>query len=281
MEKLRRDAMAFANQAWAAPLAQAKFPVLDYAPVVQKEFDQLTKGVTPLSVLIRACGQSGCGKSTQLFPTIMNGLVKGGLMPVHVTSRVNAEFHPFKNEIKETFGEESFRENTNQFAFIMSFLLLEKLIAGGYPVFFETTLCDPAFEAYLALYAAKHGYRVDYHLFSVARKISDAWIRKRFETSASEGHRAVSQWSVDFFYNTLEPALIRVQETAPRSNCTLWNVFDADPMFVGAIGDPKVLPLFKAYRTKLHPPEDKEDVFRESKRMFFETYYQSITRLSK
>ena len=262
MEKLgikREKALAFLNASWRIKEVDEKFKVDDFNKALDQAFEDKTKDIKKHNVIIRLAGQSGSGKSTQLLPAALKAFEKKGIKPVHIAVREFIKYHPYKEEIKQIFGEISFRENTNNFAVTLAFLVVEKLIENGYPILFEITLLDENFEDYLAGLAAQNGYETSYHVLAVPRKQSDHWIEKRNEGVGVERPRKVSAFSKDYFFNCLPKALKALKESA-RASCTVWNGYEKEPVFNGKMGDEKVLETLNLYRKKEILPHDPKEL---------------------
>jgi predicted kinase len=228
-------------------------------------------------ILIRLAGQSGSGKSTQLFPAAAAALEGIGVNATQIAVRKFVPYCPWLEEIRAAYGEENLRENTNAFALTLLFFTLEKLMRAGIPVVMEVNLLDPAFEEYIAILLKENGYNTECHVMAVAREISDEFIKRRCTLSKTEGGRIVSQASSDYFYNSVPIAIKRLAEVAPETPCVLWSAFDRDPIFDGKIGSPSALQILSDYRKISGMPIDSpaEAELLDAKKKWFSTRHAS------
>lgn len=268
LKELRRKTIGFIQSSWLVPAIEEKFEVLSYEESLEKAFADKAENIKANPSLIRLAGQSGSGKSTQLLPAAAALFDSKGIAPVHIAVREFAPYHPHYNEIRETYGEGMLRENTNNFALMLSFLVAEKLILNKMPVIFEITLLDEAFENYFAALAESNGYRSEYHILAVSKETSDAWIEERSQSSAHEKSRKVLASSKNYFYDSLPKALRALAETVPEGRCVIWNGYDERPVYIGKMQDGKLLETLEVCRNGEMKPHD-EEALRQAKIEWF------------
>ena len=104
----------------------------EYPIILQKVLKDFTKDATQNRELIRIAGISGSGKTTQILPAVEAYCEKHHYRPILIAARRFVEYHPHYQEIKDFYGEENLRKNTDEFATIMLFLTLTELIKNGY-----------------------------------------------------------------------------------------------------------------------------------------------------
>ena len=121
----------------------------DYPQILSKVIEEITLAATKNRHLIRIAGISGSGKTTQILPAVEAYSRENNFEPILMAARRFVEYHPHYQEIKEYYGEENLRKNTDEFCTIMLFLSLSALIEGGYDVVLDVTLLDPEMEEIL------------------------------------------------------------------------------------------------------------------------------------
>lgn len=220
--------------------------------VVNDCFSELTRHKQPINnpFLIKLGGQSGSGKTTQLLPAIVENIKTDNY--VHLAVRLFAKKHPYYNELMEKYGDGLIREKTNGFALMCLFALTEKLIQNKYNVFCEITLLDPAYEEYFARLAKMQNYKIIYNVLSVPLEISNNWIQDRLQNSTYEKNRVVSQNSIDFFYNILPKAVLKILEISnifdKNDYFVLWNIFDKKPLIMSNKFEKNIFEVFEKHR---------------------------------
>ncbi|MDR3208563.1 MAG: zeta toxin family protein [Rickettsiales bacterium] len=241
---LRDGVLRFAARMWRRPDMPGDWIVSDYSDLVNRAFADVTANVRGDGEYVRLSGQSGSGKTTQLLPAALAGFRAAGLNPAHVSVGFFARYHPFYNEIRARFGDMMLRESTNEFALILMFLTLEKMLRSGCPMVLEVALLDAVFEEFIALLLLSAGYRCEHHVLAVGKPVSDEFIKKRAEC---EG-RVVTKKSADYFYDAQRRGLVFLGTVCPLVPCVLWNAFDANPTFVGRMSDAEMLAAFNRCR---------------------------------
>ncbi|GHV34300.1 hypothetical protein FACS1894187_04570 [Synergistales bacterium] len=258
LQRITKDVMEFARRVWHVGGAPWSFDAADYESIADRAFGDLTKGKTHAKLLIRLAGQSGSGKTTQLLPAALGMFKARNIDPVHVAVRIFAPYHPFYGEIERT-DKKSARENTNEFALILLFLTMIRLIRNDYPVILETNLLDPSFEEGIASLLLERGYEFDIHLLAVSKAVSDSFIEKRAIHSLCEGGRYVSDKSSDYFYNSIPAAIDYLKVKCPQTGLVIWGAFDIEPVFVGRVRDGEAMEVLKKHRENKAPSRDVEE----------------------
>ena len=108
-----------------------------------------TSPATKNHQFIRIAGLSGSGKTSQILPAVEAYCDKQKISPILVAARLFVQYHPHVDEIKNFYGEENLRKNTDEFSTIMMFLTLNELIKQGYDIVLDVTLLDPSVEEIL------------------------------------------------------------------------------------------------------------------------------------
>jgi energy-coupling factor transporter ATP-binding protein EcfA2 len=241
-----RSAAIEFTQFWNPAAAPLHFSCAECAAAADSAFSELSAGASQNKKCIRICGQSGSGKSTQLFPAAAAYFNAIGARPVHIAVRNFVKYHPRLDQILRIGGPGELRENTNAFALLTLLLALEKFIAAGFDLLFETALLSPEFETYVSSMLAGAGYSSEYHMLAVPKSVSDDFILRR--AAREEPGRVVLKKSVDFFYNAMLPGIAAAAEIAPDAPAVVWSAFDPSPVFVGKIGDAGLVPVIEKYR---------------------------------
>ncbi|MDR2268619.1 MAG: zeta toxin family protein [Rickettsiales bacterium] len=269
MEKLRRRAIEF-TRFWNPDDLSLGFSDAECLAAADKAVCEITGGKG--KICVRLCGQSGSGKSTQLFPAAAAFFGAIGVELVHVAVRNFVKYHPRLGEIRRMFGDEKLRENTNAFALLTLLLALEKLIASGFALLFEMTLLSPEFEKYVSSLLANAGYSVEYHILAVPKSVSDNFIQRRAAANGIEQGRVVLKKSADFFYDVLLPGMDAAAGVITGASAVVWSAFDADPVFVGKIGDEEVRRTIERYRGRIDVANMSEIELLDAKVKWFKNH---------
>ncbi|MDR2769667.1 MAG: zeta toxin family protein [Puniceicoccales bacterium] len=233
----------------------------------QEMVAQLPKGcVCPFCM--RLVGQSGSGKTTQLLPAVEYVFQQTNLSPVFLAVRNFVPHHPHLEAIRQQYGENLLRENTNAFALSLLVLVFEKCVQRRYPIVFEVTLQSPLFEAHIHALLKENDYACDYQCLAIAKKDSDAWIQTRYLAT----QRHVSPKSAQFFFETLTPSLKFLQTIRLPNRFFIWSRYRLDPD-VSSCQDPFLLEKVEQARLENNQPAFEEDVLRETKKQFLSRFY--------
>lgn len=280
MQELREGSIQFIYNVFADDCKNdrlLKFESDYFNNVVDNAFEKLIIGKKPAKkpFLLKLGGQSGAGKTTQLLPSLSEGLNDNY---VHIAVRIFASSHPYYDNLLEKYGEGLIREKTNGFALMCLFAVAEKLIKSKFNVLFEVTLLDPVFEEYFARLAKNNGYNIIYNILSVPLKTSNNWIKARLENSDTEKNRIVSKENIDFFYKILPQALKKISELGifnKNDYIVLWNTIDPEPLLVTNDFNDNILELFNEFRENTNEPICKE-IALHYKKMFYNDFLNKV-----
>ncbi|MDR0755955.1 MAG: zeta toxin family protein [Puniceicoccales bacterium] len=248
-----------------------KFPVSCTSALAEVAFQEMVAKLPRRSVCpfcVRLVGQSGSGKTTQLLPAIEHVFQQANLFPIFLAVRNFVHYHPHLEAIREQYGEDFLRENTNAFALSLLVLVFEKCVQKRYPIVFEVTLQSPLFEAHIHTLLEENDYACDYQCLAIAKKDSDAWIQTRYLAT----QRHVSPKSSQFFFETLNPALRFLQTIHLPNRFFIWNRYRLDPD-VSSCQDPFLLEKVEQARLENNQSVFEEDVLREAKKQFLSRFY--------
>ena len=250
--------IATEKQALAA--AQRIFPceddLLDKIPLerIKEDWPQrLISQEKPF--LIRIAGQSGSGKSSQLFPALQAALADTPYVKINVGAF--APFHPHFKKWQETMPDKM-RENTNGFALRALLLFCKHCLLNRINIVLDMTLLEPEIEQYLTQLAKQAGYRIQMHLLCVPKKISDTFIRQRQKATG----RFVKPSSSDYFFRALAPALAHIiasQLCDRNDGLVLWSHYLTRPIRITHLSNPaatRILNAFQGGRRVLKNPKD-------------------------
>ena len=104
----------------------------EYPEILKKVLEDITPAATKNRNLIRIAGISGSGKTTQILPAVEAYSRENNFEPILMAARKFVEYHPHFQEIKEYYGEENLRRNTDEFCTIMLFLAAAAIIISPY-----------------------------------------------------------------------------------------------------------------------------------------------------
>jgi aminoglycoside phosphotransferase (APT) family kinase protein len=246
----------------------------EFEDIAQMAFQAITQDAEYFSkevrvpYIVRLVGQSGSGKTTQLYEAVKDNIAHGF---VHVAVRHFAKFHPEYEQIKSEFGESLLREKTNGFALLLLFGVLEKLVESNHSILLELTVLDPRFESYLAQLTEKN-YRILYNVMAVPKMLSDEFIMKRQQQNG----RVVAQTSSEYFFDTLQPSL---REIGHCERVVLWNAYSLEHIAETQAFDDEFLAKvsLEQSKNKADIPHVNEAQLLQAKRAFYDkqTYFSS------
>lgn len=230
----------------------------EYPELAKKVIAEFTRGKTKNRKLVRIAGVSGSGKTTQLLPAAEEYFAKNGMRPVLVAARRFVEYHPHWREIKEYYGEENLRKMTDEFGTIMMFLCMKKMVEHGYDIILDVTLLDPAIEGILLKALSASKYDSVLLMIAVAPEVTEKYLsgRKWRHTRETE----------EEFIRATEYAMKFYADTMPKMRIIMWNVYEKDPVYDGAIGGS--LEVFSKYSSEVDVPDHSEEELREAKKQY-------------
>ena len=227
----------------------------DYPKILQKVLDDITPAATKNRNFIRIAGVSGSGKTTQILPAVEAYNKKNDFCPILMAARRFVKYHPHYEEIKDFYGEENLRKNTDEFCTIMLFFTLSELLKGGYDVVLDVTLLDPAMEGIL-LKMLEGG---DYHALMLMIAVSPVVTEKYLSGRA---WRHTKETELEFIRATSH-ALKFYAENAPEMRIVIWSVYDLNPVYDGPMKE--CLEVFEDYSSREELPAADDDARREAK----------------
>ncbi len=227
----------------------------DYPKILKTVIEDFTLAATKNRHLIRIAGISGSGKTTQILPAVEAYCEKNNFEPILIAARRFVEYHPHYQEIKEYYGDENLRKNTDEFSTIMMFLTLTELIKDGYDIVLDVTLLDPEMEGILLKLLMTGHYKTLFLMIAVSATVTEKFLSGRAwrHTKATEEEfiRATSK-AIEFY-----------AENAPDLHIIIWGVYDKPPVYDGPMKD--CLKIFEDYSSREELPKNDDDARRQAK----------------
>lgn len=233
----------------------------EYPEILVKVLEDMTPAATKNRKLIRIAGVSGSGKTTQILPAVEAYNQKNGFEPILMAARRFVEYHPHYQEIKDFYGEENLRKNTDEFCTIMLFLTLTKLIRGGYDIVLDVTLLDPEMEGILLKLMREAEYSALFLMVAVSPVVTEKFLSDR-------AWRHTRETELEFIRATSR-ALGFYAENAPKLRIIMWSVYDLLPIYDGVISG--CLEVFEDYSSREDMPRPDDDERREAKIKYLTT----------
>lgn len=227
----------------------------EYPAILQKVMADLTMAATQNHRLIRIAGISGSGKTTQILPAVEAYCEAHQYEPILMAARRFVEYHPYYQEIKDYYGDENLRKNTDEFATIMLFLTLSELIKGGYDIILDVTLLDPEMEAILLKLLETGNYEMLLLMIAISPTITEQYLQGRAWRHSKETEQE--------FVRATSKALNFYAQNAPDLRIILWSVYDQPPVYDGLVKD--CLNVFEEYSNKTNLPHKDDDSRCEAK----------------
>lgn len=190
-------------------------------------FDEMSKGCSRGRHFFRLAGQSGSGKTSQLFKSHSSVLKKMGMSPIHIAVRNFAKFHP---DYKQLSTKCDCRELTNGFALKVLICVLDMALNNGLDIVLEIALLDKRFEKLIIQRLKQNKYRGFYHILAVNKLLSEIFIFKRKIATS----RTTFSSSSDYFYKTMQKTLKFLTRNG-KFDCCVWSAYDLLPVFHGNI----------------------------------------------
>lgn len=241
---------------WPSPVKpEWQVSLEEYPAILQQIVSDFTKGATKNKKLIRIAGLSGSGKTSQILPAVEKYCEKNHLNPVLVAARKFVDYHPFKEEIKNEYGEENLRKNTDEFSTIMMFLTLNALTKTGYDIILDVTLLAPEVETILLKMLKSNNYKSILLMIATSPAVTEHFLKGR--------NWRHSKATEEEFIRATKEALDFYAKNFPNLRTILWSVYDLNPIYDGEIKD--ALKIFKEYSAKTTLPKPDDDARREAK----------------
>lgn len=227
----------------------------EYPKILQKIIADFTLVATKNHHLIRIAGISGSGKTTQILPAVEAYCEKNQFEPILIAARRFVEYHPHYQEIKDFYGDENLRKNTDEFSTIMMFFTLTELIKNGYDIVLDVTLLDPEMEGILLKLLTIANYETLFLMIAVSSTVTERFLSGRAWRHTKE--------TEEEFIRATSKALKFYAENAPNLHIILWSVYDKPPVYDGPIKD--CLNIFADYSKREALPKNDDDARRNAK----------------
>ena len=227
----------------------------EYPGILRTVLDDITIAATKNRQLIRIAGVSGSGKTTQILPAVEAYSRENNFTPILMAARKFVKYHPHYEEIKEFYGEEDLRKNTDEFCTIMLFMTLSALIEGGYDIVLDVTLLDKEMEAILIRMLKKSEYQMLMLMIAVSPVVTEKFLSGR-------AWRHSKETELEFIRATSGALKFYVEEV-PDTRIVIWGVYDKAPVYDGPVKD--CLAVFEEYSAREELPKDDDDERREAK----------------
>ena len=237
--------------------------LLDKIPM-DKMISYFQKDLTPSEhpFLIRAAGQSGSGKSSQIVPALEYALKKQRYIRLSVGSF--AVFHPNYDEWLQT-NPSKMREKTNGFALRALVLFYRYCILNRISVLLDMTLLEPEIDIYLMMLAKKMNYQIQMHLLCVPKKVSNTFIRLR---QAQTG-RFVDPTSGNYFFSALGRSLKALTNShlfKEYDKLILWSHYMSYPIKQTHLDNSSVNRLLNEYQGKSFTVKNPKELLKVKKK---------------
>lgn len=233
----------------------------EYPEILKKVLDDFTPAATKNRKLIRIAGISGSGKTTQILPAVEAYCEKNTFEPILIAARRFVEYHPHCEEIKNFYGEENLRKNTDEFSTIMMFMTLVELFKNGYDVVLDVTLLDPEVEGLLLDMLLPMKYEAMFLMIATSPTVTANFLKDRAWRHTKE--------TEEEFIRATEKALKFYAENAPDFRIILWSVYDKPPIYDGPIKNS--LETFADYSKREALPAADDDARRDAKIKYLTT----------
>lgn len=241
---------------WPSPVKpEWQVKLEDYPVILKKVLDDFTPAGTKNRHFIRIAGLSGSGKTTQILPAVEAYCKKHAFSPILIAARRFVEYHPHYQEIKDYYGEENLRKNTDEFSTIMLFMTLSELVKEGYDIILDVTLLDKSMEEILLKMLEAGNYEALLLMIAVSPTITEYFLKGRAWRHSKETEQE--------FIRATSHALKFYAKNVPDLRIILWSVYDKPPVYDGPASD--VLPVFEEYSKREDLPKPDDDARREAK----------------
>lgn len=255
--------ISYMKSHWPSPVKEEwQVSLEDYPKILKKVVQDFTKDRTKNRQFIRIAGLSGSGKTSQILPAVEKYCEVQKLNPVLVAARKFVDYHPFREEIKQEYGEENLRKNTDEFSTIMMFLTLNTLVKEGYDIILDVTLLDPAVEQILIKMLKENNYQSLLLMIATSPTVTEYFLKDR-------GWRHSKETEKEFIRATKGALEFYAKET-PNLHIILWSVYDLEPIYDGKIKDS--VAIFNEYSDRTDLPKNDDDERREAKIQFLSKF---------
>ena len=212
----------------------------EYPKILEKVIEDFTLAATQNHHLIRIAGISGSGKTTQILPAVEAYCEKNSFEPILIAARRFVEYHPHHQEIKDYYGDENLRKNTDEFSTIMMFLTLTELIKNGYDIVLDVTLLDPEMEGILLKLLKAGNYETLFLMIAVSATVTEKFLSGRAWRHTKETEKE--------FIRATSKAIQFYAENAPELHIIIWSVYNKPPVYDGPVKN--CLTIFEDYSNR-------------------------------
>ena len=241
---------------WPSPVKpEWQVGLAEYPAIVEKVLADFTVAQTKNRHFIRIAGLSGSGKTTQILPAVEAYCEKYNYSPILLAVRRFVEYHPHFQEIKDFYGEENLRKNTDEFGTIMLFLTLGALIKEGYDIILDVTLLDPSMEEILVGMLKAGQYETLLLMLAVSPTVTEHYLQGR-------AWRHSRETELEFIRATSH-ALEFYARACGDDRIIMWSAYDKAPIYDGPIKG--CLDIFADYSARTDLPKDDDDERRDAK----------------
>lgn len=227
----------------------------EYSKILQKVVADFAKDATKNRKLIRVAGISGSGKTTQILPAVDAYCEKNHYKPILIAARRFVEYHPHCEEIKNFYGEENLRKNTDEFSTIMMFMTLAELIKDCYDIVLDVTLLDPKIEEILLNMLITMKYEAMFLMIAASPIVTANFLKDRAWRHSKDTEKE--------FVRATSHALEFYAKNAPELRIILWSVYDKAPVYDGPIKNS--LEIFADYSKREELPRKDDNARRNAK----------------
>lgn len=246
---------------WPSPVKEEwQVKLEEYPIILKKVIADFTPAQTKNHHFIRIAGLSGSGKTTQILPAIEAYCEKYAYSPILIAARRFVEYHPHFQEIKEYYGEENLRKNTDEFSTIMLFMALSELIKEGYDIILDVTLLDKSMEEILIKMLKEENYKALLLMIAVSPTVTEHYLQGRAWRHSKETEQE--------FIRATSDALQFYADNWSDMRIILWSVYDKSPVYDGPVKD--VLEVFTDYSSRDQLPKNDDDARRDAKIKYLE-----------
>lgn len=232
----------------------------------KKAYSSLQQNCTKSRHFFRLAGQSGSGKTSQLFASHNAIFEKSRIKPMHIAVRNFAHFHPDFEKLKNS---SNFREATNGFALKVLICVLDKAMHDGCDIILEIALLDKRFEKFIVENLIQQNYKVCYHILCVNKLLSDSFILKR----KANTKRLTLSKSSDYFYKIMPKSMKYLKKYA-NFQCFLWSPYDLSPIYSGNLNG--CYSVFLKRQKQISPLIYSEQQMLEFKILFLAELYRDV-----
>ncbi|MBQ2695595.1 zeta toxin family protein [Candidatus Saccharibacteria bacterium] len=233
----------------------------EYPAILAKVVADFTPAQTKNRHFIRLAGISGSGKTTQILPAVEAYCEKHEYSPILIAARRFVEYHPHYQEIKDFYGDENLRKNTDEFSTIMLFMTLSELIKEGYDIILDVTLLDESMEEILVNMLKAEHYKALLLMIAVSPTVTEHFLQGRAWRHAKETEQE--------FIRATAKALEFYARVSGEMRIILWSVYDRLPVYDGPVKG--VVDIFKEYSARTDLPKNDDDIRRETKIKYLTT----------